>query len=256
MLVIRPEQMDVFRRAARASFEEEMVAHGRAFSPRLSGVIGDEQLRLAVRRTLDRADGYGFTNRGPIRLCVELMFLFGSGFDTDPQYPWAAEILQAPDDQMRRAEQLFDRTLDYQARVSGPGRANTYRALRELSAFAGQRVEWPSDGLPAALRREMARVFPAKAAYVGDAGLAALIAEGSAEARRYGLPAPAGDALLVVLMFAFGHGCTDDPLYPWIANTLRDERIVAPAARTDRLQRKALTWLDHVLASLGGGAPT
>lgn len=25
-------------------------------------------------------------------------------------------------------------------------------------------------------------------------------------------------------MFSFGHGCTDDPLYPWISRTLRDER--------------------------------
>ena len=61
---------------------------------------------------------------------------------------------------------------------------------------------------------------------------------------------------MVALMFAFGHGCANDPLYPWIANTLRDERIADSAARADRLERKALTWLNHVLANTSGGAQT
>ena len=55
-------------------------------------------------------------------------------------------------------------------------------------------------------------------------------------------------ALVIVLMLAFGHGCADDPLYPWIARTLQDEAITDPAARAKRLEKKALTWLEHVLA--------
>ena len=65
-----------------------------------------------------------------------------------------------------------------------------------------------------------------------------------------------GEALVVVLMFAFGHGCTDDPLYPWISRTLKDERIVGPAARVERLEKKSITWLEHVLARPRGGART
>ena len=48
-------------------------------------------------------------------------------------------------------------------------------------------------------------------------------------------------------MYAFGHGCVDDPLYPWIGNTLSDEKIAEPSVRAERLERKALTWLNHVL---------
>jgi hypothetical protein len=55
--------------------------------------------------------------------------------------------------------------------------------------------------------------------------------------------------MVVALMFAFGHGCTRDPLYPWISHTLADEKIVSPAARAERLEKKARTWLDHVIAS-------
>lgn len=256
MLIIRQEQMEVFRQTTRAAFENEMVVHSKAFSPRLYEVIGEEQLRVALRRVMDRADSYGFTNRGPVRLFIELMFLFGSAFDTDPQYPWAAKILHASDHQMQRAERLYEKTLDYQEKVSGPDAANTRKALKDLSVLARQSLPFSANDFVASLLQEMSRVFPQKAAYIGEEGLQALIREGSAEARRYRFPAIRGEALLVVLMFAFGHGCTDDPLYPWIARTLQDDKITDPVARAERLERKAVTWLEHVVASFPAGART
>ena len=55
--------------------------------------------------------------------------------------------------------------------------------------------------------------------------------------------------MVVALMFAFGHGCLSDPLYPWIARTLADGRSSSPEARAEHLEKKATTWLRHVVAS-------
>lgn len=96
MLIIRKEQMKAFENDALRRFEDEMVVHSKEFTPRLCKVIGDEQLRVALRQTMERADTYGFTNRGPIRLYIELMFLYGNDFDTDPQYPSLGKVLNAP----------------------------------------------------------------------------------------------------------------------------------------------------------------
>jgi hypothetical protein len=85
-------------------------------------------------------------------------------------------------------------------------------------------------------------------AFIGNEAITALMDEGRAEAHRYAFPAGRGAALLIALKFAFGHGCTEDPLYPWIARTLRDEMIVDGNARAARLEKKATTWLDQVLA--------
>ena len=232
-----------------------MVVHSKAFSPKLCQVLGEEQLRLALRRAMGRAGGYGFTYRGAMRLFIELMFLFGSAFDTDPQYPWAAKILKTPHDQMLRAEQLCEKTIDYQEKVSGPDGTNTRRALRDLLVVAQRPVTFSSDDFVAGMRQEMSRIFPQKAAYIGGEGLTALIQQGRTEARRQRFPAR-GETLVAVLMFAFGHGCTDEPLYPWIASTLNDERIVDPNARAERLEKKAVTWLEHVLAAPSDGAQT
>ena len=253
---IRPEQMKTFEQVARIPFEDEMAAHSKAFAPRLCDVLGDEQLRVALRQAMARAGGYGFTYRGPIRLFIEMTFLFGSAFDTDPQYPWAQRILRSQDDQMCRAEQLFDKILDYQEKVSGPAGSNTLRALREVLATAQKPLALGAGDFAVGMRTEMARVFPEKAAYIGNEGLTALIREGRAEACKRRFPSPRGETVLATLMFAFGHGCTADPLYPWIARTLTDERIMDPPARAERLEKRAVTWLEHVLGTPQEGGLT
>jgi hypothetical protein len=255
MLVIRSEQMDVFRVAALRTFEDKMVEHLAGFSPPLFRAAGEEQLRKAIGLGMERAEGYGFTFRGPVRLYLESMLLFGSHFDTDPQYPWAAEILTDLDSgpQMQRAERLYERIMDYRAKVAGPEDAYTLSALRNIRAFASQPLaQYLEDFVPNMLR-EIAHIYPEKAAYVGNDGLLPLIRKGVAGARVQRFSTTRGMALVVVLMLAFGHGCGTDPLYPWIARTLRDEAITDPAARAKRLEKKALTWLEHVLAYFDKG---
>lgn len=248
MLKIRSEQMKVFAEAARLRFEDEMMAHSKEFSPRLCGLIGDDQLRVAVRKSMEHASSYGFTLRGPIRLYIELMFLCGSSFDTDPQYTLVGEILKAPGDQMLRAEKIYQGVLDYQEKVAGPNNINVRHALEALSSFARMPITFNVHNFAEEMFEEMTHIFPQRAAYVGGDGLIALIREGRAEARKYGFPTVGGEAMIVALMFAFGHGCTDDPLYPWIRLTLKDKRIKDSAARAKRLEKKATTWLEHVLS--------
>ena len=255
MLVIRREQMDVFRAAALRSFEDEMVEHLAAFSPPLFSAAGAEQLRKAIRLGMQRAGGYGFTFRGPVRLYLESMLLFGAYFDTDPQYPWAARILSSQESgpQMRRAEELYEAVRDYRRAVAGPEDAHTLRALHNVRAFAAQPQGAASQDLASDLLKEIALIYPEKAAYVGSEGLGALVRKGIEGARVQRFSSDRGMTLVVVLMFAFGHGCGADPLYPWISRTLRDPAITDAAARAKRLEKKALTWLEHVLAQFSQG---
>ena len=248
MLTIRDDQMRTFEENARLQFEDEMMAHSKAFTPRLAALLGDQQLRTVVRSAIQRAANHRFTNRGPVRLFIELTFLWGCAFDSDPQYPAAAAILSTEDDQSHRAEELHAAFMAYLEQVSGKGALNVRRALAGLSQFAREPWNVEQDELASTLLYEMDRMFPQKTRYVGEANLTALIERGLAESRRFGFETTRHQGLLVVLMFAFGAGCTVDPQYPWISRTLHDERIVDSSARAARLERKALTWLDHVLA--------
>jgi hypothetical protein len=109
MLKISRSQFEMFQSKALVAFDDEMLKHCAEFSPRLSAILGCNQLRVVVRSAIRRAAGHGFTFKGPVRLFIELCFLLGSGFDIDIQYPWASECLGEPDPhtQMRRAETLY-----------------------------------------------------------------------------------------------------------------------------------------------------
>ena len=158
MLVIRKEQTDVFEEYALQNFEDEMVVHIKDFSPTLCKVIGDDQVRVAVGKAINRSGNYEFTCRGPIRLFVEMTLLFGHAFDTDSQYPWAPEILHASSDQMVRADQLYDRILVYQERVLDPDPKDMRTALEGLSDWTGKLEASSPTEFVAAMLREKARI--------------------------------------------------------------------------------------------------
>lgn len=246
MWTIRQDQTEAFRQYHLQKFEDEMVEHSKQFAPPLCKILGDEQVRLVVRSASQRAGAYGFTNIGPIRLFIELTFLCGSAFDTDPQYQGMCEILRSDGDQMARAEQIHLGHLDYLEKVSGPQAINVRDALERLAVMVRSPLNFSSENLVSGLLQETRRIFPKKVAYIGESALSALIQEGSIEAEKYGLVTLRHTVLIVVLMFAFGHGCTNDPLYPWISKTLREEKT--GNTRGERLERKATIWLDHVLA--------
>ena len=246
MLVIRREQMNSLGQDFLRRFEDEMVCHGRDFSPRLSEVIGQEQLCIAVRSAIRRAGEYGFTQRGPVRLFVELTMLCGSAFDTDPQYDLLGKTLRGQGDQMSRAEQMFAVYVEYLETVCGVDNANVARALTNLMLFARTQMSFP-NGFDAGMLDYIAEIFPQKSVYTGEANMVRLIHHAAARARSFGFSTHRHSALLIALMVGFGHGCTEDPLYPWISRTLADPLIVDPVRRAERLEKQALTWLQHVL---------
>jgi len=258
MLTIREEQTRQLKHLPLAGFEDEIVEHWHAFSPRLCAVLGDEQLRVAVRHGVERAGTWGLTARGPVRLYLDVAMLLGSLFDTDPQYPWAAQALEAhtdaaPESQMRTAERLYEATSAYLETVSGPDDEHANAALQRLSAMGRQPLALTQEGFRDEMLDFTREMYPQKVEYVGDEALFELIDAGSEEALAHEMESADGRALLCALKFAFGHGCSGDPLYPWIGNTLSSEKIVDGEARTKRLRRKALTWLDEVLAHRAGG---
>jgi hypothetical protein len=198
-MLIRDEQMEELRKAPLRAFEDEMVAHLAEFSPPLFKAVKENQMRVVICLGIARAGKYGITFRGPIRFYLELMLLFGSHFDTDPQYPWAAEILRDSAPQMSRAERLYERTLDYRKNVGGPKDAHALQALRNIRVLVDQPLTVSSDNFSSAILEAMTRVYPQKKAYVGENGLRVLIDAGIVAAQKYGfssiraLALPVGD---------------------------------------------------------------
>jgi hypothetical protein len=91
------------------------------------------------------------------------------------------------------------------------------------------------------------RIWPEKVAAVGGAALCRVVAAAEAAAAARGVDDPAGRALLAGLMFGFGHGVLDDPLYPWVDDTLHNGRHADANQRAERLSAKTRIYV-HAIA--------
>jgi hypothetical protein len=253
LLTIRPAQFDAFRLAALRQFEDEMVRHLARFSPTHSRGIGEEAVRHVIRLGVEHAAKYGFTYRGPVRFYIELMFLFGSHFDSDPQLPLAARALlhdEPRDQQMTRADRLYRLTLDYNETVAGPGNSHARRAIRSFRELAAAPLPFDEQNLVGGLLDLMWRLYPERCAYVGEDALRALIDEALSAAPRRSLTSIRGVTLCCLLMFELGHGVLDDPLYPWISRTLSEGVDASPDELAARLEHKTIAYLDLILRRL------
>jgi len=252
MLEIRSEQVAAFEQAGFRAFEHEMVEHLAKFSPQHCEVMGEPRVRNVIQLGMARAKTYGFTNRGPVRFYLEMMFMFGTDFDTDPLLPWVAKILNdtAMADQMKRADQLYEVLMDYAEKVAGPDNEYVKAALRRASLQRFEDLPLPSGDFEKGMIARLTANYPQKCEYVGESALRELIPLGVALAREYSVSAAAGKVFLIGLMFAQGHGFATDPQLPWVSATLNNPAITDPNKRIERLYSKTMTYLRHVLMSL------
>jgi hypothetical protein len=247
MLRIRKEQLDALEHEACRGFEMDMLEHLRTFSPRMSDLLGVSGSSRVVRLGIERAEGYGFTCRGPIRLYIELMILFGSAFDRDPLLPWATEILNARTigDEMFRAEHLYDSARKYLSVVAGPENAYAKRALDVIIADRARNLFCCGLSYKTHLISYLGFIYPEKAVYAGEPALDTLIGMAESEARGHSLDSNAGIVLFTGLMFAFGCGFASDPRFSWISAMLANPSIIGPRERIERLLTKTLAYLKH-----------
>lgn len=252
MLTIRREQMKLFELVAVRNFENVMMSHATDSWPQHCKSIGQKNLRQVISKGIKQAGSYGLTKKGPVRLYIELMFTFGSDFDTDVQIPWAADSLndQSVEDQIEKTVLLQQNTLNYIEQAAGPANTFNLKAFQTISQMAADNSLFllQANGLfEDKMVAKLVQIHPEKCDYVGKADLRLLIQGSLEQARKYGLNTELGAILLTLLMFTLGHGCATDPLYPWISNTLDRGQDDDPGKRVQVLAGKSRAYLDKVL---------
>jgi hypothetical protein len=247
--------MQIFEELQAKPYVDELVTHIEGFSPIQSRSMGKEGVRTTVSMGLREARGYGFTLQGPARFYVEMMFLFGSSFATDPQYRRITQGLRGKDgtDELARADRVHARVMEYLDAASGPGhefeRRSLSRALQveyeKSLAFAGR----PASDLVNAFHR----LYPEKVQALGSDAIAVLVEKAYSDAAGRGSSWVRGGPLFAAIMFTFGHGCFTDPQYPWIARSLENAEPADAIVALERLFQKFRIFLGEARSRLETG---
>lgn len=242
-------------------FEDNMVEHLKQVFPIRTEAMGEDVVREVIRIGIGRADGYELDTPGPVCLFIEMSFLSGSGFDTDPQYPWMQQVLADTTDQVDRANRLRGEALKYRAAVVGPreeyqrlafGRLDAWRLEEAFASDEEDEVEEEETAWEPLILDYFQRLYPEKCQYAGPAAMRQLAQRAVAQAKDEQFLVRGSAVLLSVLMLMLGHDCFTDPQFSWIDDTFNgaEEATDAEKARMLTSRLKA-----HVRSVMGEFPP-
>jgi hypothetical protein len=93
MLIIRKEQVAVFRAEARRRFVDRMCAYIAAEHPAPYQAMGDHGIQQLVQKCIEKAASHGIEREGPTAVLIELMLEYGERLERSPERAWAEKIL-------------------------------------------------------------------------------------------------------------------------------------------------------------------
>jgi hypothetical protein len=97
MLVIRSEQIEALEEQMMKGFEDRMVSYLARHFPDSWAALGEAAVRESIQKGIERSGSYDITTEYDVARYIELMHLFSEDFDTSPETPWAASVLEDPD---------------------------------------------------------------------------------------------------------------------------------------------------------------
>ena len=253
---IRKDQLERLSMLPRRSVERRLGALCFEFHEPECRALGEEQLREVVREGIRRAEAHGFRSERQVAFYLGLMFQLGSGFDQDPQFPWAEDQLDDPSigDADARIQAVWSAAMHFLDQSGGTENEHLLAALERIRSFDVATA--PAASEPDFERNlgDLLRHFhPEKWDRQGEAATARLIKEGLVLVARHGLEDP-GPAVFILCMFVFGSGFDRDPLHPWATDALGDT-AGSGAERPRRLHEAAMAQIEiERLASFGGAA--
>src|SRR4029450_1166335 len=115
MFLIREKQLQVLADVEQARLVQEMVERVRRHLPHHFDALGPERTQRAVEYGIDRARFHGIVSVPGVTAYVQLLFVLGPDFDSDPQLPWVPEILKEGDENTR-IQRLLAGAQEYLAR--------------------------------------------------------------------------------------------------------------------------------------------
>jgi hypothetical protein len=114
MLTIRKEQMSEFERALLRASAESVLAFVREQQPEACARFGETEVRNMVAKCLRKAREHHIASYADILRYINVMYALGCDFESDPEYPWAREIMTHP--RLRpeaKINRLVARTLEH-----------------------------------------------------------------------------------------------------------------------------------------------
>ncbi len=255
-ITITEQQLKALEPYAYENYITELMAHCDEKFPHLRKTMGEEKLRQTIQQCIEKAKQSGFTQRGPIWFYAEMFIIFGWEFETDPQYPWIKETLQRNQhlSQLDSSSELFNATHLYLNNIYGENNKHLISVANKLEQLTLDNIHINKNRFIQDMLVILHDIYPQKCRFTEKESLTKLIEKGIQKSNvDYQFEQPNHIALIIILMFSFGHEFDHNPFYGWAAieksNQYKEGTLMTnhqeKVAR--KLQNRAKIWLSAAM---------
>lgn len=197
-------QVDVLKKISIESYIDEIAEHCGVIFPRLIPLYRKEDFCSHIQQGITLAKKAGYTQRGPVRLYIDMMIILGANFERDPLFQGLKIEEQKCLPQIERSVMLCGLLDDYLAKVYGDNGCFFKESLENFKyssvKFLSDRTRFSNEGLHELLRE----IYPQRYDFAGYDAVNALIVLSGASCEKYNLKRKGHKSYLALIMFLFG----------------------------------------------------
>ncbi len=227
MLTIKKGQEKKFNDQSFKKFEDDTVEHVKKYFPNHFIAMEDITIRDTIRYGYSRAKKYDFFTQRNVCLYLNNMFVLGSNFDTDPQYPWANFILNDKNikNPQNRIDKLSKKAEEVFREIAGLNQVFLNRTLINIKNNSVEVFRTLMTSEFKTKHEYLNILYSKKYEVIGEVNLITMAEDGFRKARKYGLTSEPALQIYIVFMFMLGHSFDIDPQFPWASKILNDRNI-------------------------------
>ena len=194
-------------------------------------LMGKEHVSCFARMIIAQNRDVGLSRLSDLKDYSSLVAKIGIGYQRDPQFRRIAEAFQAAQSPEDALQALSTRVDEFCATVRGEDDEWFHAALQRVVNTSYD--AWYGPNFATEVVAMLTTLYPERAAYANEQAVIDLVKMARTDAEKWALPPRPGICILAGLKFFLGADCLTDPLYPWIAHTLRAD--ISPALKTREL---------------------
>ncbi|ATZ10347.1 hypothetical protein [Erwinia amylovora] len=197
-------QVDVLKKLSFANYLNEIMQHYEIMFPLLIPLLKKECFRSFVEQGIVLAKESGYTQRGPVRLYLDMMIIFGSHFEQDPLF----KKLKVEEDknvsQIEKSVTLYTLLGKYLKTVYGLSGLYFKESIRVFQRLNIKTLPVGINVSNNELHELLRGIYPQRYDFATSDSIDELITLSDEYCRRHGLKNQNNKSYLILVMFLFG----------------------------------------------------
>ena len=187
-----------------ANYISEITEHCRIIFPGLMPLFDRESLRKYFSHVINLAKQSDYTQRGPVRLYIDMTIMFGVRFEYDPLYRWLNNNIDHALPQLEKSMANYLLVDQYTSAICGMDCVFFDESHANFQSLSINSL--PSHVIDGGkkLHELLMRIYPQRYKIVGENAIDKLIALSDIHSKNYDMKNESDKTYLIVIMFLFG----------------------------------------------------